>query len=182
GGVGNARLYYEFLLSHHVQDSLVVQSVSVSYGNAAAYLPVIAFLKAYFRIDGSDDARTIREKVTGRLLSLDRSLELFLPAFLWLLDVSVDDETWQHLDPSQRRQAILEGVKRLVVGESRVQPVVVLLEDLHWIDSETQAVLDVLVESLPSARVLLLVNYRPDYQHGWGSKTYYRHPRIAPLP
>src|SRR5262249_19910715 len=99
-GVGKSRLYYEFLHSHHVQDSLVVQSVSVSYGKARACLPVIEFLKAYFRIDGSDDARTIREKVTGRLLSLDRSLELFLPAFLWLLDVSVDDETWQHLDPS----------------------------------------------------------------------------------
>src|SRR5262249_39096689 len=181
-GVGKSRLYYEFLHSHHVQDSLVVQSVSVSYGKAAAYLPVIEFLKAYFRIDGSDDARTIREKVTGRLLSLDRSLELFLPAFLWLLDVSVDDETWQHLDPSQRRQRTLEGVKRLVVRESRVQPVVVLFEDLHWIDSETQAVLDVLVESLPSARVLLLVNYRPEYQHGWASKTSYRQLRIDPLP
>ena len=70
-------------------------------------------------------------------------------------------------------QRTLEAVKRLLLRESQVQPLLVVFEDLHWIDGETQALLDSLVESLPTARMLLLVNYRPEYQHGWGSKTYY---------
>ena len=181
-GVGKSRLYYEFTHSHRVQDCLLIESVSVSYGKATAYLPVIELLRSYFRIESRDDARIIREKVTGRLLSLDRALEPFMAAFLWLLDVSTDDTQWERLDPPQRRQQTLDGVKRLLLRESQVQPVVVVFEDLHWIDAETQALVDALVESLPAARVLLLVNYRPEYQHTWGSKTYYRQLRIDPLP
>jgi class 3 adenylate cyclase len=181
-GVGKSRLYYEFTHSRHVQDCLVIESVSVSYGKATAYLPVVELLKNYFRIEGRDDTRIVREKVTGRLLLLDRALEPFMAALLWLLDVSVDDPQWQRLDPPQRRQQTLDGVKRLLLRESQVQPVVVVFEDLHWIDTETQALVDALVESLPAARFLLLVNYRPEYQHAWGSKTYYRQLRIDPLP
>ncbi|MBI2469053.1 MAG: hypothetical protein HYV62_14770, partial [Candidatus Rokubacteria bacterium] len=84
--------------------------------------------------------------------------------------------------PPQRRQRILDGVKRLLLRESQVQPLLVLFEDLHWIDAETQALLDSLVESVPTARLLLLVNYRPEYSHAWGSKTYYRQLQIDPLP
>ncbi len=181
-GVGKSRLYYEFAHSHRVHDCLVVESASVSYGKATAYLPVIDLLRTYFRIESGDDARIIREKVTGRLLSLDRALEPFLPALLWLLEVAVDDPAWERLDPPQRRQQTLDGVKRLLLKESHLQPVVVVFEDLHWIDSETQALVDALVESVPTARMLILVNYRPEYQHAWGSKTYYRQLRIDALP
>jgi class 3 adenylate cyclase len=181
-GVGKSRLYYEFTHSHRVQDCLVIESVSVSYGRATAYLPVIELLKNYFRIEGRDDARIVREKVTGRLLSLDRALEPFMAALLWLLDVSIDDPKWERLDPPQRRQQTLDAVKRLLLRETQIQPVVLVFEDLHWIDRETQALMDALVESLPAAHALLLVNYRPEYQHGWGSKTYYRQLRIDPLP
>jgi predicted ATPase len=181
-GVGKSRLYYEFAHSHRVQDCLVIESVSVSYGKTTAYLPVIELLRVYFRIEGRDDARTIREKVTGRLLSLDRALEPFLAALLWLLDVVTVDPQWERLDPPQRRQQTLEGVKRLLLRESQVQPVVVVFEDLHWVDAETEALVDALVESVPAARVLMLVNYRPEYHHTWGSKSYYRQLRIDPLP
>ena len=181
-GVGKSRLYYEFTHSHRVQDCRVIESVSVSYGKATAYLPVIELLRSYFRIEGRDDARVIREKVTGGLLSLDRALEPFMPALLWLLDVPTDDAEWPRLDPPQRRQQTLDGVKRLLLRESQVQPVIVIFEDLHWIDADTQALVDALVESLPAARIQLLVNYRPEYQHAWGSKTYYRQVRIDALP
>ena len=77
---------------------------------------------------------------------------------------------------------LLDAVKRLLLRESQVQPLILVFEDLHWIDSETQALLDSLVESLPTAALLLLVNYRPEYQHGWGSKTYYTQLRLDPLP
>jgi predicted ATPase len=97
---------------------------------------------------------------------------------LTLLDVLVDDNAWQGLDPTERRRRTLDAVKRILLRESQVQPLLVVFEDLHWIDSETQAFLDSLIESLPTARFLLLVNYRPEYQHNWGSKTYYSQIRI----
>ncbi|MBI2363426.1 MAG: AAA family ATPase [Deltaproteobacteria bacterium] len=181
-GVGKSRLFWEFTHSRRTVDWLILESGSVSYGKATAYLPVIDLLKAYFAIEDRNDARRIREKVTGKLLTLDKALEPSLPVFLALLDVAGEDQPWQSLDPPQRRQRTLEAIKRLVLRESQVQPLLLVLEDLHWIDSETQAILDSLIESLPAARLLLLVNYRPEYQHGWGSKTYYSQVRIDPLP
>ena len=180
-GVGKSRLYWEFTHSHHVEKWLILESSSASYGKASAFLPVVDLLKTYFKVDDRDEPRTIREKITGKLLTLDETLRGALPAFLSLLGVPVPDPQWDALGAAERRQRILDAVKRLLLRESQVQPVVVLFEDLHWIDDETQAVLDSLVESLPSARVLLLVNYRPEYGHGWGSKSYYTQLRIDPL-
>jgi class 3 adenylate cyclase/tetratricopeptide (TPR) repeat protein len=181
-GVGKSRLFWEFIHSHRTEGWLIVESSSVSYGKATAFLPLIDLLRAYFQIDPRDEARKIREKVTGKLLSLDRVLEPSLPGVLWLLDIPVEDPQWEKLEPLQRRQRTLDGVKRLLLRESQVQPVLVVFEDLHWIDAETQAFLDSLVESLPASRLLLLVNYRPEYQHGWSGKTYYRQLRIDALP
>jgi class 3 adenylate cyclase/tetratricopeptide (TPR) repeat protein len=181
-GVGKSRLVYEFTHSHRMKGWLVLEAASVSYGKATSYLPVIALLKSYFKIQDRDDLREIREKVTGKLLALDRVLEPTLPALLSLLDVPVDDPAWQTSGPPLRRQQTLDGVKRLLLREAREQPLVVVFEDLHWIDGETQALLDGLVESLGSARLLLLVNYRPEYQHTWASKTYSSQLRLDALP
>jgi class 3 adenylate cyclase/tetratricopeptide (TPR) repeat protein len=181
-GVGKTRLVYEFTRSHHTHGWLVLESSSVSYGRATAYLPVRDLLKAYCQIEDRDDGRKMREKLTGKLLTLDAALGPTLPAFLALLDVPVEDRHWQDLDPTQRRQLMLEAIKHLLLRESQVQPLLLVFENLHWIDTETQAVLDRLIDSLPTARLLLLVNYRPEYQHGWGNKTYYTQLRLDPLP
>jgi predicted ATPase len=181
-GVGKSRLTFELTHSPQFEGWLILQAGAVSYGKATSYLPVIDLLKNYFRIGDRESASEIREKVTGRLLLLDRALEATLPALLALLDLSGDDPQWQALDPPQRRQRMLDAVKRLLLREAQVQPLLVVFEDLHWIDSETQALLDSLVESLPPARLLLLVNYRPEYEHRWGSKTSYTQVRLDPLP
>jgi class 3 adenylate cyclase/tetratricopeptide (TPR) repeat protein len=181
-GVGKSRLYWEFLQSPRTTGWLVLESRSVSYGMATSYLPVIELLKRYFEIEAPDEPHRMREKVTSKLVSLDEALRPSLPAFLALLDLPVDDATWQVLDPPQRRQRMVNAVKLLLLRESRVQPVLLVFEDLHWIDAETQGLLDSLVESLPAARLLFLISYRPEYQHGWGSKTYYRQLQIDPLP
>jgi class 3 adenylate cyclase/tetratricopeptide (TPR) repeat protein len=181
-GVGKSRLFWELTHSHRVHGWLIVQSASVSYGKATAYLPVIELLRGYFAIDSRDDPRKIREKVTGKVLTLAPALAPVVPALLALLDVPVEETSWHALDPPQRRQQTLDAIKRLLLRESEVQPLIVVFEDLHWIDGETQALLDSLVDSLPAARLLLLVNYRPEYHHAWGGKTYYRQLRIDPLP
>jgi tetratricopeptide (TPR) repeat protein len=167
---------------HHIQGWRVLESVSVSYGRTTPYFPVIDLLKHYCHLQDGDTPRTRRAKVTGQVLTLDETLQDIIPALLALLDVLPTDSPFLTLDPPQRRQRTLEALKRVVLRESQVQPLVLVCEDLHWIDSETQALLNTLVESLPTARLLLLVTYRPEYQHGWGSKTYYTQLRLDPLP
>jgi len=181
-GVGKSRLVEECLDAPGTQGWVVLESRALSYGQATPYLPVIDLLKGYCGIDASDDPPRRREKVLGTVLGLDAALEPILPPLLALLDVPVDEADWPRLDPAQRRQRTLEALKRLLLRASQRQPLLVVFEDLHWIDAETQALLDSLVESLPAASVLLLVNYRPEYQHGWGGKTYYTQVRLDPLP
>ena len=181
-GVGKSRLVYEFVHSHRTQGWLVLESASVSYGKATPYFPVLDLLKRYAHVEEHDDTRTVRAKVTGQVLTLDETLQDTVPALLALLDALPEDSPFLRLDPSQRRQRTLVALKRVLLRESQGQPLLLVFEDLHWIDAETQALLDSLVESLPTARLLLLVNYRPEYQHGWGSKTYYTQLRLDPLP
>jgi predicted ATPase len=181
-GVGKSRLVYEVVHSHRTQDWLVLESASVSYSKATAYFPVIDLLKRYARVEDGDDTRAIRARVTGQVLTLDAALQETLPALLGLLDVLPDDSPFLTLDPPQRRQRTFDALKRLLLRESQEQPLLLVFEDLHWIDSETQALLNSLVESLPTSRLLLLVSYRPEYKHVWGSKTYYTQLRLDPLP
>jgi adenylate cyclase len=180
-GVGKSRLFHEFIHSHHTLGWRVIESGSVSYGKATPYLPLRDLLRAYFRIETTDDVRAIGAKVTGNVLTLDEALKETIPPVLWLLDAMPEDGPFLALEPAERRRRTLAAVKALLLRESRVQPLVIVFEDLHWIDSETQAFLDSLVDSVPGAPILLAVNYRPEYQHGWGSKTCYRQLRIDAL-
>ena len=181
-GVGKSRLVYECVHSYRTQEWLVLESASVSYGKAAPYFPVIDLLKRYCHIEERDDSRTVRAKVTGQVLTLDATLQDTVPALLALLDALPDNDPFLRLDPPQRRQHTLDALTRVLLCESQVQPLLLVFEDLHWIDTETQALLDRLVDRLPTAHLLLLVNYRPEYQHGWASKTYYAQLRLDPLP
>ena len=137
------------------------------------YLPVVNLLKSYFEIREQDSLKSVRDKVAARLATLDPALQAILPALLALLDTPVEEAAWQKLDPVQRRRRILDAVRHLLLRQARKQPLLLIFEDLHWIDAETQAVLDSLVESLGSTRILLLVTYRPEYHHTWAAKTYY---------
>jgi class 3 adenylate cyclase/tetratricopeptide (TPR) repeat protein len=181
-GVGKSRLLYEFVQSHRTQGWRVLEAAAVSYGQATPYFPVVELLKRYVPVEEGDEPPTVRAKVTGHLFTLDEALQDTIPALLWLLDALPLDSPFLTLDPPQRRQRTLAAFKRLLLRESQRQPLLVVFEDLHWIDTETQALLDTLVESLPAAPMLLLVNYRPEYRHGWGGKTYYTQLRLDPLP
>ena len=181
-GVGKSRLFYEFTRSHRTHGWLVLESGSVSYGKATPYLPLIDLLKNYFKIDARDEARAIRVKVTGNVLTLDESLKEAVTPTLWLLEALPPDDPFLSLDPPQRRRLTLDAIKRILLRESRVQPLLLVFEDLHWIDSETQAFLDSLIDSLPATQLLLFVNYRPEYRHGWGGKSYYTQLRVDTLP
>ncbi len=181
-GVGKSRLVYELTHSQSLKGWLVLECAAASYGKAMSYLPVVNLLKSYFEIQDRDSLQSIGDKVAVKLLALDRSLEPTLPALLALLDAPVNDPAWQTLDPAQRRRRMLDSARHLLLREARKQPLILIFEDLHWIDGETQAVLDGLVENLASARMLLLTTYRPEYHHSWGDKAYYGQIRLDALP
>jgi hypothetical protein len=130
-GVGKSRLAWEFTHSHRSREWLVLEAASVSYAKATTYFPVIELLRRYFGIEPRDDDRKMREKVTRKLLSLDRAMEPTLSAFLSLLDVPVEDLEWERADPPERRRRTLDGLKRLMLRESQVQPLLLVVEDLH---------------------------------------------------
>ena len=179
-GLGKSRLFYEFKLTSQ-SGCLLLEAFSVSHGKASPYLPIIELLKTYFQIESTDDERTRRERVIGKVLGLDRSLEDALPYLFSLLGIEGPESSLQQMDAQIRRQRTFEALKRLFFRESLNQPLILIFEDLHWIDSETQGFLDALTESVASANLLLLVNYRPEYRHEWGQKTYYTQLRLAPL-
>jgi class 3 adenylate cyclase/tetratricopeptide (TPR) repeat protein len=178
-GVGKSRLFHEFKLTSATACA-VLEAFSVSHGKASAYLPVIELLRDYFRIGAQDDERTRREKITGKVLALDRALEDTLPFISSLLGFD-ESEALEGMDSSIRRRRTRDAIKSLILRESLNQPLIVVFEDLHWIDDETQGLLDILADSIGTARVLLMVNYRPEYHHQWVSKTYYTQLRLDPL-
>ena len=185
-GLGKSRVFYEFVEAYNhtplrIQDCLVLEGYSVSHGKASPYLPLIELLKSYFRIEPQDDERSRRQKVIGQVLELDRSLEDILPYLFSVLGLEDPQSRLQQMDAQIRRQRTFEALKKLFLRESLNQPLILILEDLHWIDTETQGFLEVLSEGVPSAKLLLLVNYRPEYRHAWGSKTYYTQLRLTPL-
>lgn len=179
-GVGKSRFCYEFKVRSQ-RGCLVLETFSVSHGKAYPYLPLIELLKHYFQLTPQDTERRTREQVTGKVLTLDRSLEDTLPYLLALLGVAEPAATLSQVDPQIRRRRTLEAITRLLLRESLNQALLLLIEDLHWLDNETQAWLDMLAERVATARLLLLVNYRPEYRHPWGNKSYYTQLRLAPL-
>ena len=181
-GVGKSRLVDEFVQATETQGWLVLDSAAVAYGQATPYFPVLDLLRRYCSVEEGEDAGTIQAKVTEQVQTLDTALSDTIPALLALLDALPEDSPFRQLDAPQRRQHMFAAFKRVLLRQSQVQPLLLVCEDLHWLDTETQALLEGLGESLPTARLLLLMSYRPDYRHGWGSKTYYTQVRLDPLP
>src|SRR6266540_367161 len=180
-GVGKSRLFHEFTRAERMPGWRIVKTGAFSYGKSTAYRPVIDLLRALFNVHDRADPQEVRDKVVGQVLTLDKELASTVSALLSLFDVPVEDPQWQSLNPRQRREQTMDAVKQILLRESQVHPLCVVFEDLHWIDSETQAFLDSLIQSLPAARVLFLVNYRQEYRHTWASKSYYTQLGVQPL-
>jgi class 3 adenylate cyclase/tetratricopeptide (TPR) repeat protein len=179
-GAGKSRLMYEFKAT--IPDGVkVLEAYSVSHGKASAWLPVLELLKSHFDLTDEDDDSRRSEKVEAKVHGLDPALAETLPYILSLLGIVGAGASLAMMDAQIKRRRTLEAVKRIIIGESLKQPLVVIFEDLHWIDVETQELLDLLVDSVASARILMLVNYRPEYHHAWGNRTSYTQLRLDPL-
>lgn len=201
-GMGKSRLVREFIQHHLPPGWKVIQGFSVSYGKATPFFPVIEMLRYYFDVSAGEEAASIRAKILERIMQLDEKLRDAIAPILTLLDAMPQPKDldagesrngghaevveaiakFNNLEPQEKRNQILDAIRRLLMRESLEQPLLIVFEDLHWIDSETQSFLDILVKSLPLARIFLLVNYRPGYTHTWASKDYYTRVRVDPLP
>jgi class 3 adenylate cyclase/tetratricopeptide (TPR) repeat protein len=180
-GVGKSRLVHEFVHSRHAADWLVLESNSASYGHATPYLPVIELLKAYFKIAGDDDVRSIREKVSGKILTLDPALQDAILPVLDLLSALEDEHPFRSLDPIQHRYYTYQAIIRLFLGENRKQPLIAIFDDVHWYDTLSLGLLNELVVRAQDARMLLIVTCRPEYHDDWRDRQNYRQLRLDPL-
>src|SRR6266542_374213 len=202
-GMGKSRLVHEFTRHQLPPGWLVLEGASVSYGKATPYLPLIEMLRGYFQIADGEGSENICNRVVTHILELDNRLKDAIPPILSLLGALPDEKSsaaerehdwlarlqdigemirrFNSMDPQQRRRYTLDALKRTCIRESRRQNLLLVFEDLHWIDHETQAFLDGLVGSLPMAGLMLLVNYRPEYNHGWSEKSYYTQLHVDPL-
>lgn len=182
-GVGKSRVFLEFIQSAPMKDWLVLEAGSVSYGKATSYLPLVDLLTRYFGIHTRDDEIAVRDKVVAKLSAFDEEKLLAqTPFFLGILGAGLTSGVWTNLTPPERRRTTIDALKRLLMLEAQRQPLCLVFEDLHWIDAETRIFLDVLLESMPAARLLLLVNYRPEHEVGWSGRSYFSQLRIEPLP
>jgi predicted ATPase len=179
-GTGKSRLFYEFKAKNQ-SGWIVLETFSVSHGKASAYFPVIDLLHSYFGIDSADNSRKRQEKVAGKIAILDRALEDTLPHLFGLLGIVEGGDPLAEMDARVKKRRTLDAIKRILLRESLNQSLMVIFEDLHWIDEATQEFLNLLADSIANAKILLLVNYRPEYSHHWNSKTYYMQLRLDPL-
>ena len=180
-GVGKSRLLREFARAPWLGDCLVLESGSVAYGSATAYKPGVEILRRYFRIETGDDARVAQEKVAGKLLMLDRSLEDAVTPLLAVVGALPDDSPFRTLAAAERRQRAAAAILQLMQRESATRPVVLVFEDLQWAHQQTRRALDVVVSALPPG-ILLIVSYRPEYDDGWLGRPNYARIHVDPLP
>ncbi|MCY1262635.1 TOMM system kinase/cyclase fusion protein [compost metagenome] len=153
----------------------------MSHGKAFAYFPLIELLNNYFQITALDDERRCREKVMGKALTLERGFEELVPYLLYLLVIGERSSALAEMDPQIQHDRIFDAITQLLVRESRDQPIELLFEDLQWLDRETEAFLARLIDRVASAPILLLVNYRPEYQPVWTRAGHCSQLRLEPL-
>ena len=172
-GVGKSRLLYEFKKSLEGERVTWLEGHCVAYGQITPYLPVLDILRANFQIEEEDNPLQIREKLHQGLRLLDPALEGILPFLGELFGLPPEDESLRYLDPKDKRKKTFEAIRALSVAGSQRRPLVVVVEDLHWIDKTSEDYYAFLTESLAGMSHLLLTTHRPGYTVRWADKTFY---------
>jgi class 3 adenylate cyclase len=172
-GVGKSRLLLEFKHQLPRGETTFFEGRCLHFGSAMAYLPILEILRSYFEIKEGDQESLIKKNMEDKILQLDEKLHSLLAPFHELLALAIEDDAYLKLDPSQKREKIFEAIRDLLLRESQIRPVVLVVEDLHWIDKTSEEFLSYLIEWLANTHILLILLYRPEYTHAWGSKSYY---------
>jgi len=194
-GLGKSRLIHEFLGRPSVEGWTLHRAGAVTHGRTITYYPIYALLKSMFRLSERDSHQAAAGAVARAVEALDPNLLPILPALYSVLELPVEDPEWHQLDPPQRLRRIAEAVRALVLSQAATRPLLLLFEDLHWIDHCTRAVLDHLIDGIGAAQLFLVLTYRPDYHPAngqaangtagpavdWNAKSYFSRIRLTPL-
>ena len=172
-GVGKSRLLLEFKDQLSQDEIIWLEGQCLHFGSAMAYLPILDILRSYFAIKEGDQEYLIKKNMEEKILRLDRKLQSVLSPFHELLSLEIEDGVYHKLGPVQKREKTFEAIRDLLVRESQNRPIILIIEDLHWIDKTSEELLSYLIEWLANSRILLVLLYRPEYTHTWGSKSYY---------
>jgi len=172
-GIGKSRLLYEFRKAVTNEDVTFLEGRCLSYSRNIAYHPIVDVLRANFDIQDTDTDKEIREKVTGGLQFLKVDVTSTLPYLLELLSVKDSGIDKIPMSPEARKDRTLEALKRVTIRGSEARPLIMAIEDLHWMDRSSEDALKGLLESIPGARIFLIFTYRPEFVHTWGSRSYH---------
>jgi len=172
-GVGKSRLVLEFRKRLAQDEFTFLEGRCLQYGSSMAYLPVLDILKSYFSIKEGDREFIIKKKVEDKIIHLDERLKARLAPFQELLSVKIDNETYRQLEPAIKKLRKFEAITDLLIRASEIKPLVVVIEDLHWMDKISGELIQFLIDSMPGTRIMFILLYRPEYIHQWGSKSYY---------
>jgi class 3 adenylate cyclase/tetratricopeptide (TPR) repeat protein len=172
-GVGKSRLLYEFQKAVTNEDIAFLEGKCLSYGRGAAYHPIIDILKSTFNINETDIDSKIREKVTNGLRMFKVDVDSSLPYLLELLSIKDSGMEKISMSPEGKKDRLIEIMKQILLKGSEIRPLVMAIEDLHWVDKSTEDALKYFLESIPGVKILLIFTYRPEFVHTWGRKSYH---------
>jgi class 3 adenylate cyclase/tetratricopeptide (TPR) repeat protein/ribosomal protein L40E len=172
-GVGKSRLLFEFTNLLPQDDFVYLEGRCLHYGDSMSYLPVLDILKSYYGIKDDDRETAIKKKLTAGIVALDENLQRTIPSLQELLSLNVDSDDFAGLDPQQKRDITFESIRDIFLQISHDKPLILAIEDLHWIDKSSEEFLSYLIEWLANNKIMLILLYRAEYTHPWVKKSYY---------
>lgn len=181
-GVGKSRLVLRMREAVATDQCSLLEGQCLHYGESVPYLPLLGILRSYFGVEEGEPDPSARAKMKNRVSRLDERLQGLLPPLCDLLSLKVEDDQYLKLEPKDRKEKVFQAIRNLLIRESQNHPLIVVVEDLHWMDKASEEFLDHLIGRLAGARILLLLLYRPEYTHSWGSKTYYSQVSLDEFP
>jgi predicted ATPase/class 3 adenylate cyclase len=180
-GVGKSRLCLEFVERCRAKGTPVFEAHCPAHGRTVPLLPILELLRNAFGITGQDGDQVARDKIAGRLLLLDEAFREVLPLVFDFLRVPDPERPVPQMDPEARQRQLFTFLRRLVQARSEREPAILLVDDLHWIDTRSDAYLTQFAEAVDGTRTLLLVNFRPEYHAEWVEKSNYQQLPLSPL-
>jgi class 3 adenylate cyclase/tetratricopeptide (TPR) repeat protein len=181
-GVGKSRLLLQLRSVLPPEEYSYLEGDCLHYGGSIAYLPFLDMLRAYFDFAEGEQESIVKTKLTKKIASLDEKLQDILPPLQDILSLKVQDEEYLKLEPQQRREQVFEAIRTLLIRESLNHPLILAIEDLHWIDKTSEEFLTYFIDGLANTHILLILLYRPEYAPVWVSKSYYTQIRVDQLP
>jgi adenylate cyclase len=180
-GLGKSRLCYEFAERCRARGVEVFAAHALAHTQSVPFMPVLEILRTQFGISGQDEPATSRAKIARAVQELDPELEPIVPLLYDFLGVPDPERAAAVMDAEARQRQIFEALNRLRQARSARGPVVILVEDLHWLDPGSQEFLEHLVNTVPGSRVFVVATFRPEYRAPWAHRSHYGQLPLLPL-